>query len=73
MPNIDEHTKQAHDTLEAAQTSVEAARHAYQRSGSEADAHFLRDAENAYNEALAAYETARGAQAHEAAPGSIRE
>ena len=73
MTNIDEHTKQAQDTLEAARTSVEAARQTYQRSGSEADAHFLRDAENAYNEALAAYETARGAQAHEAAPGSIRE
>jgi hypothetical protein len=70
MSNIEEHVKQAHDTLEAARTSVEGARRTYEHSGSEADAHFLRDAQAAYDEALAAYEVARGAQGTAGATGS---
>jgi hypothetical protein len=64
MSNIEDHIKQAHDTLEAARTSVEAARRAYERTGSEADAHFLRDAETAYDEALAAYDVAAQTRTH---------
>lgn len=62
MPNLEEHVREAHNSLEAAQTSLEAAQHAYEHSGSEADAHFLRDAQEAYNEARATYEGARNAQ-----------
>lgn len=69
MHNLEEHVTQAHDSLEAAQTSLNAARHAYERSGSEADAHFLRDAEAAFQEAQSTYEVACHAQEHTAQSG----
>jgi hypothetical protein len=62
MPNLEEHVREAHNSLEAAQTSLEAAQHAFERSGNEANAHFLRDAQEAYDEARAMYDGARNAQ-----------
>jgi hypothetical protein len=64
MNNLEEHVREAQNTLEAAQTSVNAARRAYEASGSEADGYFLRDAETALQEARAMYDAARNAQEH---------
>ena len=63
MSNLDEHTQQARETLDAARTSLEAARRAHDQAGDEATARVLRDAQVAYDDARAAYDNAMGAQA----------
>ena len=59
---LNDHVQQARESLEAAQTSVKAARDRFTRLGDAASAEFLREAEVAQDDAQAEYNRALGAQ-----------
>lgn len=62
MDVLDDHIKHAHETLEAAQTSVNAAQKRYDTLGDAASAEFLREAQVAHDDAQAAYAAAVNAK-----------
>ena len=66
--NLEDHVQQAHETLEAARTSLAAAQEAHNRTPNEATADFLQDAQTAFDQARAAYDLATGAQATDGTP-----
>ena len=63
MSHLSEHVRQAQETLDAARTSLEAARRRHAEASDDATASVLRDAEVAYEHAHTEYQNALGAQA----------
>ena len=67
--NLEDHVQQTRETLEAARTSLAAAQEAHNRTPNAATADFLQDAQTAFDQARAAYDLARGAQATDGISG----